>query len=309
MFRLIGRFFAFIFTLLFVVFAFASVISGMTLTSAKTLLTGEYLMSAISQDVSAGKVMNLVKGKNTYNEDASFAQIALEKLDDATIEKYNLTEENMEALMETEKFSAFISGKMTEAVNAAASGETFEMNSAEVVDVLRESEAEFTAITGVELDDTKYDELQKAVEDAGVKQIAHDFSGNSSSGSGNPMEYLRMAKELLQSDLDLIMYGAAGVCFLFILLFNLRKKRRVFFYSGIVILGAGMIFTKLDTLLSMAFHNEETSSMMQSLTDLVTGAAERVGESAVTIGFVLLVLYVACIVLSIVKGIFFRRRR
>ncbi len=306
MFRLIGRFLAFIFTLLFTVFAFVSVISGMTLTSAKTLLTGDYLMSAISEDVPAGKVMNLVKGKDTYDENASLAQIAVDKLDDATIEKYNLTEENMDALMQTEKFSAFISDKMTQAVNAAASGETFEMNSAEVVDVLRESEAEFTAITGVEMDDAKYDELQKAVEDAGVKKIAHDFSGSSSSSGESPMEYLRVIKEFLQSDLELIMYGAAIICFLFILLFNLRKKRRVFFYSGIVILGAGMIFTKLDTVMSMVLP---AGKNVRSLVQLVTGAAESVGESAVTIGFVLLVLYVACIVLSIFKGIFFRRRR
>lgn len=307
MFRLIGRLFAFLMTLVFVVMAFASVLGGMALSSTEVLLSGDYLAEIIAEKVPAGKVMNMIKGKDTYNEDASLAQIAVDKLDDATIQKYNLTEENMEQLLATDAFSAFISEKMDSAINAAADASVFEMNSAEVVDVLRSSEEEFVAITGVEMNEESYAEMEKAISDAGVKDIKHDFSAQNTAGTNNDsMEILKQIKALLTHKLDLIMYAAAGVCFLFILLFNLSKKRRVFFYSGLVILASGMIFTKLSDIDIMNVIPSLPEAAKPAI-DMLTGAAATVGQDAVTIGAALFGLYVLCFVLSIVKKIFFRR--
>ncbi len=305
MFRLIGRLFAFCFTLLFVLFAFGSVIGGMTLSSTEVLLSGDYLASIIAEDIPAGKVMNLIKGKDTYDENASLAQIAVDKLDDSIVQKYNLTEENMEQILATDAFSAFIAEKMGSAINAATDATVFEMNSAEVVDVLRSSETEFVAITGVEMNDANYAEMEKAIYDAGVKDIKHDFGSQISSDSNNtPMEFVSEIKDLLSSNLDMILYASAGVCFLFILLFNRRKKRRVFFYAGLVVLGSGMIFTKLSSMINTLDILPEAT---KPVVDLLAGAANSVGSDAITIGAALFGLYVLCIVLRIVKRIRGRR--
>lgn len=305
MFRLIGRLFAFCLTLLFVLFAFGAVIGGMTLSSTEVLLSGDYLASIITEDIPAGKVLNLIKGKDTYNENASLAQIAVDKMDDATVQKYNLTEENMEKILATDAFSAFISEKMGNAINAAADASVFEMNSTEVVDVLRKSEAEFVAITGVEMNEENYAEMEQAIYKAGVKNIHHDFSNQMAADSTeDAMEFLGQIKDLLSSNLDLMLYAFAGVCFLFILIFNRKKKRRVFFYSGLVVLGSGMIFTKLSSMVSSLGIVPEAG---KPVVDLLTGAANSVGQDALTIGYALFGLWILCIVLRIVKRFFGRR--
>ena len=312
MFRLIGRFIAFIFTIIFALLAFFAVVGGMSITSAKTLLTGDYLVQAISNDVDAGQVLNLITGKQTYGEHASLAMIASDKLDEETVKKYNLTEENLEKIMEIDRVSELVSQKLGEAATAATSEGVFVMNSQEVVQALRESEAEFTEITGVALDDEKYEELEQAIADAGVKNIQYDFKEkNITMGQSSDFgKAVQMLREVLSMKLDLLLYAVAAGCFFFIFLFNLSKKRRVFFYSGIVVFGAGVLFTKMGDFLQTALHavGLNIPGAVDSILEVAFGAAKIVGENAVTIGAALFVAYVVLFVLGIVKGLFFGRR-
>ena len=74
--------------------------------------------------------------------------------------------------------------------------------------------------------------------------------------------------------------------------------------AGLVILSSGMLFTKLSSMINTLDIIPETA---KPVVDLLTGAANSVGEDAITIGAALFGLYVLCIVLRIVKRFFGRR--
>ena len=246
--KVIFRFFALILTLGLVLAAFGAVVSGMMFACAGKLVTGEHLLKAVDKDIPAGKMINLIQGKNQYGDEESLAKITQRKLGEETVQKYNLTEENLEKLFATKHMSAFISQKMESAMVCATNGDVFELSNTEIVDAIRKSDKEFTEITGVKMDDASYVDLENSIAKGGVKNIKYNFSEK------GMIDGLSGIISLLAIRLDLILYGVAGFCLLLIFLLNLRRKRRVLFYSGLVVLGSGLLFVRIQDGIRVLFE-------------------------------------------------------
>ena len=282
-----------IFSLIFCLLALSTTVSGMILGSVRSIISTDNLSEMIGE---FGGVLTAITGNEKHSE-KTLSQMTLEKLDAETVEKYNLTEENLDKIYETNEFKEFLSTKMENAMVAAAEGSKFEMTSAEIVDVLRKSESEFTEITGVTMSEDNYTDIEMAVANAGYAQYSYDFSQMGVS------EGFALFKTVFSFRLDLIMYGITAVIFLFILLFNRRHKRRVFLYAGGVVALCGYAFMKLalvkDTL--MGFIGSDASKTVEPILNLLFTAAISIGKNAWLIGLILLGAYVVFLALSIVK--------
>ncbi|MBE6638327.1 MAG: hypothetical protein E7616_02585 [Ruminococcaceae bacterium] len=293
------RLIVFIFSLVFCGIAFTAILSGMLFSSAGKLISAKYLAEAIGDEIHIGTVLNTVSGNDKYEDDASMSQITLEKLDPATIEKYNLTEENLDQLYETEGFKKFISEKMGNAMESAVDGETFEMTGDEIIAVIRESEQEFTEITGVTMNEENYAELEKAVADAGFAKYEYNFAEKGTIGD------ISFIKTFLSSRLDLVLFGVGIAAFLFIFLFNLRKKRRLFFYAGVVISLCGALFIHIKTVITYAFDllGIKALDSLKPILDIVGNITTNDGMFALRIGIGLLVVYVVLSVVTFARRI------
>ena len=285
------------FSLLFCVLAFATTAAGMLFGGARNVITPEFWMDVLGEQVQIGTVLNTVGNHSKYAEDATLAQVTLEKLDAQTVEKYNLTEENLTQIYETPEFKTFVSEKMGTAMQAATEGGTFTMTGTEIVDVLRQSEEQFTAITGIEMNEETYLEIETAVADAGFESYEVDFSGTGLS------EITDLISKVFSVRLDLILYAVSVLIFILIFFMNWRNKHRVFLYSGGVVLLCGLLFTNLKTLLLAVSEliGEEIGEILNAAGDFVGGIVWGVGENAVKIGAGLLVIYMVLAVLVFVK--------
>ncbi|MBE6672846.1 MAG: DUF998 domain-containing protein [Ruminococcaceae bacterium] len=292
------------FSLLFCVFAFASTAGGMLVGSVQSMITADFWVDVLTDDtLPIGGVLNMIEGKDTYENDATLADVTFEKLDDKTIEQYNLTQENLNELYATSKLSTFVSGKMESAMNAALKGEVFEMNSSEVIGVIRESEDDFTKITGVEMNEEHYATLEQAIRDAGVKDIKHDFSEK---GAGD----LSLLETILEFPFDMILYGATAFFFLVIFLMNRRSKRRTLLYAGGVLAVSGWLFVQVDRLVSMILGMVgEMDASVKSVINVVARALSSVGFTVMIVGIVLLAIYLGMVIFGIVMKIKRKKNR
>lgn len=243
-----------------------------------------------------GGVLTAITGNEKHSE-KTLSQMTLEKLDADTIEKYNLTEENLDKIYETDEFKEYLSEKMENAMSAAAEGSKFEMSSTEIIDVLRKSETEFTQITGITMSEDNYTELESAVVNAGYGTYSYDFS------QMGVAEGFAIFKAVFSSRLDLIMYGVTALIFLVILLFNRRNKRRTLLYAGGVVAICGYIFINLEIAKNalMGIIGSESAKVLEPVINLLLGSAISIGKTAWLIGLALLGAYVIFLVLSIVK--------
>lgn len=282
-----------IFSLMFCLLALTTTMSGMILGSVRNIVSTENLTEMIGE---FGGMLTAITGNEKHSE-KTLSQITLEKLDADTAAKYNLNEETLDEIYETKEFKEFLSAKMENAMVAAAEGSTFAMTNTEIVNVLRDSETEFTQITGVTMSEESYAELEQAVADAGYAEYSYDFSQMGIS------EGFALFKTVFSSRLDLVMYGASALIFLFILLFNRRHKRRIFLYAGGVVALCGYIFSNLaiakDALLGVV--GSEASKTLEPIINLLFSAAISIGKNAWIIGLTLLGAYVVFLALSIVK--------
>lgn len=282
-----------IFSLFFCLIALITTTSGMILGSVRSIISTENLSEMIGD---FGGVLTAITGNEKHSE-KTLSQMTLEKLDADTIEKYNLTEENLDKIYETDEFKEYLSEKMENAMSAAAEGSKFEMSSTEIIDVLRKSETEFTQITGITMSEDNYTELESAVVNAGYGTYSYDFS------QMGVAEGFAIFKAVFSSRLDLIMYGVTALIFLVILLFNRRNKRRTLLYAGGVVAICGYIFINLEIAKNalMGIIGSESAKVLEPVINLLLGSAISIGKTAWLIGLALLGAYVIFLVLSIVK--------
>lgn len=292
-----------LFSLLFCVVAIGTTSVGMLFGGARNVITPDFWMDVLGEQVQIGTVLNTVGNHEKYAEDATLAQVTLEKLDPVTVEKYNLSEENLNQIYETPEFKTFVSEKMGSAMEAATEGGTFTMTSTEIVDVLRESEARFTEITGIEMTEETYTEIETAVVDAGFESYEVNFS------EAGLSDITELISRVFSVRLDLILYGVTVLIFMLIFFMNWRTKHRVFLYAGGVVLLCGLFFTNLKKMMGevTVFMPEDIGNVLNKASDFVSGIVANVAENAVKIGAGLLVIYMVLAVLVFVKRVVFHR--
>ena len=292
-----------LFSLLFCVVAIGTTSVGMLFGGARNVITPDFWMDVLGEQVQIGTVLNTVGNHEKYAEDATLAQVTLEKLDPVTVGKYNLSEENLNQIYETPEFKTFVSEKMGSAMEAATEGGTFTMTSTEIVDVLRESEARFTEITGIEMTEETYAEIETAVVDAGFESYEVNFS------EAGLSDITELISRVFSVRLDLILYGVTVLIFMLIFFMNWRTKHRVFLYAGGVVLLCGLFFTNLKKMMGevTVFMPEDIGNVLNKASDFVSGIVANVAENAVKIGAGLLVIYMVLAVLVFVKRVVFHR--
>ena len=292
------------FSLLFCIFACISTVCGMGIGSVQNMFTADFWVDIlVDESMPMGGVLNMIEGKDTYDENATLAQVTLQKLDQETIDAYNLTEDNLNELYTTSGLSDFVSKKMESAINAAIKGEVFELSSSEIVDVIKESEDDFTRITGVEMDPVDYEDLEQSIWNAGIKDIQHDFSKESSGD-------LALLEMVLNIPFDLIFYCVTGFFFLIIFLMNRRSKRRTLLYAGGVLTLCGAIFANVDKVISIVLETvKDMEASVKSVLNVVAHSLSSVGFIVMIVGIVLLAIYVGLVIFSIVMKIVRKRNR
>ena len=98
------------FSLLFCILACISTVCGMGIGSVQNMFTADFWVDIlVDESMPMGGVLNMIEGKDTYDEDATLAQVTLQKLDQETIDAYNLTEDNLNELYTTSGLSDFVS--------------------------------------------------------------------------------------------------------------------------------------------------------------------------------------------------------
>ena len=287
------RIFILLFSLFFCLIALATTASGMVLGSVRNIVSTDNLTEMIGE---FGGILTTITGNKKHAE-KTLSQITLEKLDAETVAKYNLTEENLDKIYATDNLKEYVSGKMENAMVAAAEGSNFAMTGTEIVDVLRKSEAEFSEITGVAMSEENFAELETAVANAGYAEYSYDFSQMGVS------EGFALFKTVFSYRLDLIMYGATAVIFLFVLVFNRRHKRRTLLYAGGVVAICGFIFSRLHIVKGILLDvmGNKTADTLEPIINLLFNAARSIGQNAWIIGLVLLGAYIALLAFSIAK--------
>ncbi len=289
-----------LFSLIFCLVAFSTTLTGMLLGSVRGMISAENLAEMIGE---FGGVLNAITGNEKHAE-KSLSQLTLEKLDDETVEKYNLTEDNLDKIYELDNFKTYVSSKMENAMMAAAEGGTFEMTNTEIVDVLRQSETEFAEITGITMSEENYTELEIAVANAGYEEYSYDFSQMGIS------EGFSLIQTIFSIRLDLVMYGVTLVVFLFVLLLNRRYKSCTLLYAGGVVLLCGIIFGQLNAIKSILWGmlDSDVERTLEPIVNLLINATRTIGKNAVIIGCVLLGVYTVLLACQIVKRFVLKKK-